>query len=314
MTHTLLEPLARWIRRPRGAAGQTGASACPHCRQSAERWPSGVEGEPGAQICTECGGLVSSRGEALELSEQTTLLAPRGEGRRSTRPGASPAWQPPSPRLDQAVERWVLRRFRRVSAPRLERYVAALRRRIGGGCPGPLLLVDLGEPALAIWPGGRMVLSLGLMASLEDEAQLAFLLAREEALDQAGWPGRRLAWAHLRQRQARLFAGRVEEAAAGTMIELGLRLGFPQRAERTADRDALAAVVRAGYDPTAGSRALRLVEAASIAGTGGRFLLAADRARWLENRGSGLGPGPGYCLNREVYRRAVGGFSVFASH
>ncbi|MDQ7006772.1 MAG: hypothetical protein Q9Q40_06035 [Acidobacteriota bacterium] len=311
MSHALLEPLARWIRRPRGVGAEGGRGPCPHCSRVGERWPSGLEGSPGVLICTGCGGLVSPRGEALELSERTTLLSFAGDRRRDDLP--APAWRPPSPRLDQAVERWVLRRFRRVSDPRLEAYVTALRRKVGAASPGPLLLIDLGEPALAIWPGSRLVLSLGLMAGLDDEAQLAFLLAREEALEQAGWPGRRLAWAHAREREGRLFSAGIEEAAAGTTIELGLKLGFPDRAERAADREALAALVRAGYDPTAGSRALRLVEAASIAGTGGRFLLAADRARWLENRGSGLGPGPGYRLNREVYRRAVGGFSVFAS-
>jgi hypothetical protein len=167
--------------------------------------------------------------------------------------------------------------------------------------------VDLGEPLLGTVPVGGMLISLGLLAQLEDEAQLAFVLAREAALDESGVVARRYAAARDRAMAgSRLGRGRRLGEQVLHALEVSWRLGYGVPWEREADRRAAAALRAAGYDGDAPGRTLSLLEAASLAGRGARFLLAADRADEIP-----VPPGPKGALNREVYRRAVGGFRVF---
>ena len=206
----------------------------------------------------------------------------------------------------------ITERNERVEAPELTSYLQSVRGKLGPKESNNITFTDLGDPALATLPGGDLIVSLGLLATLEDEAQLAFLLAREDVLEEAGWPLRRLS-SCLRHQGTLLWPSRRRERrAVDELIRLSFRIGYGARAESLADREGLGILVRAGYDPAAAPRALRLVEGACLAGKGGRFLLASDRARWLEEGAEALGGGACGLLNREVYRRAVGGFAVFA--
>jgi len=199
-----------------------------------------------------------------------------------------------------------------LSSPlRLVRYITELLTRLGAPEARELYFIDVGEPAAASLGRGVLVLSLGLLATLEDEAQLAFVLARELSLERAGWPQRRLQAALARTPPRLAWLKRPRDPLVEA-LELSLRVGFGPQIEGQADREALVLLVASGYDPAAATRALRLLEAGSLSGRGGRFLVAAERARWLESSRDGLPASPHALINREVYRRAVGGFRVYS--
>lgn len=189
-------------------------------------------------------------------------------------------------------------------------YIAGVWRSLGH-VPGKIHFLDLGEPALLALPGKSLLVSLGLLASLEDESQMAFLLSREIAIDSGGWVLRRFGSAVARRKGWALRIGRGGHGSLKEALNASLAFGYGTRVERAADREALAALIRADYDPHSAAAALRNLEGASMAGCGGRFLLAADRADWLDRSAETLGRTGSSRLNREVYRRAVGGFAVF---
>lgn len=313
-TTTAFTPLVRRLLGGIGPARRSisgeGRGQCPHCNEERTVWPCGLWADQGPFLCTGCGGLMSAEGTALEVSPSSARIEARGAIRRAEAARAlvstlelGARWKP---------GRRIAGRYERVEAPELTRYLQSVRGKLGAKGNNAISFIDLGEPALAALPGGDLVVSLGLLATLEDEAQLAFFLAREDVLEEAGWPLRRLSSCSSRPGALFLPPKRREGRAVAELLQLSFRVGYGARAEALADREGLGILVRAGYDPAAAPRALRLVEGACLAGKGGRFLLASERARWLEEGAGALGGGASALLNREVYRRAVGGFAVFA--
>lgn len=290
---------------------------CGHCDATDAAWPVRLAGGEGPLICVRCGGWLNSRGGTVDVCSVCAL--PRGflghgdkgcpvDESALERMAASPTERE---ELGVRVFRAATELYEPCQPNGLERYVAGVFDKVGATGSAKIVFVDLGEPAVALLPRGDLVLTLGLLAALEDEAQLAFVLAREVALDRSGWIWRRFGAASKRNRGwLRRLAFRSRNSLVEA-VDLTFQMGYGPEAERAADRSALATLVHADYEPSSAVRALRLLEGAALAGTGGRFLLAADRAGWLEESALALGRTPTARLNREVYRRAVDGFNVF---
>ncbi len=305
--------LRRFLGKSLFASERADRSRCPHCGAHAGTWPTGIVDGQGPWFCTGCGGLMDERGRALHIAPGTAALSHGARALERERP-TSPAREP-SPLDGALVAARIAELYARYDAPRVAGYVADVWRELGNSEAVEVQLVDLGEPAIAFVPGSRLVLSLGVLAALEDEAQLAFVLAREACLDEAGWIAARFEdpcsesepWPAWRARRRR-------EAHATSALQLSLRVGFGQPAERAADGAAIERLRAAGYETRSARAALRALESSSLSGRGGRFLLASERAAELEARSSAV---PLASLetkvNREVYRRAVGGFDVFGA-
>jgi hypothetical protein len=129
--------------------------------------------------------------------------------------------------------------------------------------PFRAMVLDLPEPVSFSLPGGIVMVSTGLVRALDNEAQLAAVLAHEAAHASLGhlWAdaaesaflrrcGRLDAEAMSRPEFAALLAGLLEEALAR---------GLPQEREHDADLAAVAMLFRAGYDPGQLPRAISAI-------------------------------------------------------
>ncbi len=275
---------------------------CPHCGTSAAPWSADVaDVEDELSICSSCGRLVAGDGAPFRFCPVCTDLVAEGAPHDRCLPAG------PLPGgggvLDRALSlldaRYGLR-----GSPTLERYIDSIHAQIDGNEPTAIAVLDRSEPAIAALPGRAVAVTRGLLDVLEDEAQLAFLLAREEALDRSGAVARRFS---LGSRAPRGWFARWRhdpDAQLVRALDLSLWIGFGVEGERQADSEALSALVRSDYDPTSAGHALRRLEAATLSSRGARFLLANDRARWLEESAESLGHPRTARLNREVFRRA----------
>jgi hypothetical protein len=292
--------LARFLgRAPRRApAAARSGSACPLCLDEHPAWPLGLDRDGGPQLCLSCGRTYSPGRGVVTIGEAPRLAA-----------GAElPAEEELAASLLAELDALGARPL----DPRLAAYLDEVARRVSGRWRiEPLRALDRGEPEVVTLPGGSAALSLGLLAALGDEAQIAFVLAREAALLAAGLPLRRFggAWA---RRPRRLAPGRAAtRRALSRALEVARRLGYGTEAETGADAEGLRRIAKAGYDPAAAPAALAALETASRPGQGGRFVASAVRRHALDAARLRTPAKPESTLNREVYRRAVGGFAVF---
>jgi predicted Zn-dependent protease len=155
-----------------------------------------------------------------------------------------------------------------------------------------------------------VLVSVGMIAALEDEAELAFMLGHELAQAATGDAARRLVRLGLQQvARERREVGR--NAWAEAALDL-VKLGYGRRAELDADERALRALLDQGYDAQSALRFLRRVEARSALGDVqvAEYVLAhpppLERLRRLECLlADRVDVGPGR-VNRELFRRAAG--------
>jgi hypothetical protein len=279
--------------RVRGQAGQV---ACPHCEPGVADWPVGLWSDGGPFLCSRCGGITDRRGAAWRVDVQDLLVPGAG-----SRTAGGPA---PGKRARDTD------RAQLAACPELSDYLGIVQERLSGPAAFEARFVDAGEPRVSAVPPAGVVLSLGLLAQLEDEAQLAFVLARENALIDEGLVARRFTAARARgEAGGRLGRPRRISQSVDGALEVSWRLGYGQEWEVRADLRGVRAMRAAGYDPAAAAATLERLESASLAGGGGRFLVAGERREMLLE--AAHAPGPFGRLNREVYRRVVGGFRVF---
>jgi predicted Zn-dependent protease len=174
--------------------------------------------------------------------------------------------------------------------------------------PAVALLDEPTWRSLAL-PSGTILLSLGCLESVEDEAELAFLLAHElahAAARDVGAPLVRLGLAAL----ARSPRGAEDEAWLRAASDLS-RLGFAERREHAADARAVEALLRSGYDTEAAGRWIERLDRACSAGEPACVELALshpparDRLRRLTRRPSPAVAPVERRLNREVLRRVL---------
>ena len=256
----------------------------------------GLWSDGGPFLCSRCGGITDRRGAPWRVHVDDLLVPGAGAGSAArTTPGRRA-------RDTDATEL--------AACPELADYLGIVQERLAGPAEFEARFVDAGEPRVsAVAPAG-VALSLGLLAQLEDEAQLAFVLARENALIAEGLVGQRFAAARSRgETGGRLGRARRISQAVRDALEVSWRLGYGAEWEIRADLRGLQAMRAAGYDPAAAPATLERLESASLAGGGGRFLVVGERSEVL--REAAHAPGPFGKLNREVYRRVVGGFRVF---
>ncbi|MFQ5927830.1 MAG: M48 family metalloprotease, partial [Terriglobia bacterium] len=112
------------------------------------------------------------------------------------------------------------------------------------------------QPGAAAYPSGVVVVPVDLLYVVENEAQLAFLLAHEIAhvTQQHAWRQ----W-HYHRRKLRFL--RWATAHLSWVVEKAIRKGYERELENQADRLALAYMVRAGYDPREAYQFLQRLEA-----------------------------------------------------
>jgi hypothetical protein len=201
------------------------------------------------------------------------------------------------------------------SSTYLDRLVGRLARKIEGApdrCR-VVLFDDEARRTLAL-PSGTILVSLGTLAELEDEAELAFVIGHELAHAASGDAAVRLVRLGF-QAVSRRGAAQDPGAWAGAAFDL-VKLGYGRRRERDADARSMEALLALGYDPGAALRYLgRLERAMARREAGIRELSLAHppphyRMRRLEKMLFGRVGGEGRLLNREVFHRALGGSAL----
>jgi hypothetical protein len=112
------------------------------------------------------------------------------------------------------------------------------------------------RPQASAFPGGTVVVHSGLFRMVENEAQLAFILAHETAHVLQEHP-----WRQYQYHRGKLLFLRWSTAGLGYIVESALRNGYQRDLEAQADRLALSYMTQAGYDPREALRLLRTLEA-----------------------------------------------------
>ena len=200
----------------------------------------------------------------------------------------------------------------------LERMAAQVCRRMN---PAPrrshVVLFDAPEWWTLALPSGTILLSLGTLEGLEDEAELAFILAHELAHAASAEAAVRLVRTGL-QVVALEDNGGHQQSWSHAAHDL-IRLGYGRVREREADRRAIEVVTALGYDPNSVAQYLRRLNRLIAQGDRrvAEIALAhptpAVRARTVEEHVSGSAqPRIASRVNREVFRR-VAGHNVLAT-
>jgi predicted Zn-dependent protease len=211
-----------------------------------------------------------------------------------------------------------------VTSPTAQPYLDRIARQIAGcitgAPPAPrLVLVETREHRTLALPSGTLLLSTGLLAFLEDEAELAFVLGHEIAHAASGEAAVRL---------VRLgFQATARESGASdglcwndAAVDLA-RLGYGRRRECDADMCALSAMLDLEYEPQSAGRYLQRLHAAiargddTVAETEVAHPTPFDRLRRMERA---LCTRVGLTtdvprVNREVFRRALTPSALAAS-
>ena len=177
-----------------------------------------------------------------------------------------------------------------------------------------VVLIDQETLRATALPSGLVLISLGLLRFLEDEAELAFVIARELAHVASGETSVRLVRWSLGA-LAQDEAGRPDAAWTEAMLDL-TRLGYGRRRELDADATALRAMLCLRYDPSSALRFLRRLKIAMSTAEPVVTDMAVAcpppgyRVRKLERVLYGrIGRAPVQRVNREVFRRAAGAAS-----
>jgi len=200
-----------------------------------------------------------------------------------------------------------------IGAPETIAYLERVAMDVAGkidGAPRSCRVALLAEPSfrtLAL-PSGTLVISTGALATLADEAELAFVLGHElEHAAAAAVPLVRVCLGALTRGDA---AMRTE---TWTEVSLDLsRVGYGDRREHEADVKAVCAIRELGYDPEAVTRFLNRLQSATAAGdpTLAETALAhptpADRLRHLEAVFVEPLRSSPRKVNRDIFRRVAG--------
>ena len=194
----------------------------------------------------------------------------------------------------------------------LDRILHAVALRIPGAPDdGNVIIVDDQNMRTLALPSGTVLISLGTLAALEDEAELAFVLAHEMAHVADGDAGSRLVWLSMEGLSKENDVDGVGPWAAAAH-EL-IRLGHGSVRELEADRRALEAILELDYDPDSALNVLtrlesrirrgseRCAEIAAAHPPPTRRIQALRRqlTEWSRNDSAPK-------VNRAVYRQAAG--------
>lgn len=218
--------------------------------------------------------------------------------------------------MEGQVRAALSRRWSFVTSPSLTVYLQRIVHQLQPRIPHApadcrVVLVDDWSQRTLAMPSGLILISLGTLAFLEDEAELVFVLAHEIAHAASGDAAVRLVRLGFHA-AASERDGHGEDVWTETVLDL-VRLGYGRVRERDADATALEALLGLGYDPVSIGRYLSRIQARVRAGDGELNELAAahppadDRSRRIDRALFGR-PRRQEALktNREVFRRAAG--------
>lgn len=179
--------------------------------------------------------------------------------------------------LGEELDEWLMMYVEPVESDRLNDYIDAIGDRLGRrGLALPLSITLLAEPephAFA-FPGGRVYVTTGIFALMEDETRFAALLAHEIAHSELRHATQALSRAKRLTVPAALAAtatGRLDLLEALSGIGLDPRPGAPWTDYRAVDEATAIAhsaklLARAGYDPATAADLLPKLHAGSPAG------------------------------------------------
>lgn len=305
--------------------------ACPRCGDGRSRLPKVLASAFGSSPivrCVRCGTRSTSGEGAVRLlftCESCGLpflsaeLLPHAEQRCADCASGRPPADLPDPAVAAATETEVraalARRWLFVSSPSVSGYLDRITRQVaerveGANVASHVILVDERSQKTLALPSGTLLVSLGMLEFLEDEAELVFVLGHELAHAASGDAAVRLTrlgfQAAVRDRDQ---SGDAWAEAAEDLV----RLGYGRHRERDADARALEAVFALRYDPESVLRYLRRLqsriaqEEAEVAEIAVAHPHPADRIRRVER--AIYGRVHDECVlrvNRELFRRAAG--------
>ena len=317
-----------------------GADACPRC---AEPWSKGPVvmapsfGGRALRRCGRCGTRVADGTpmphlvftcEACGLPFLADAILPHGEQLCS--PCVSGHVPPELPDREVAaaaeteVRAALATRWRFVTSSSAQPYLDRIARQISvciAGAPTSprVVLVETPEHRTLALPSGTLLVSTGLLAFLEDEAELAFVLGHEIAHAASGEAAVRLVRLGF-QATARESAASDGLCWSDAAVDL-VRLGYGRRRECDADACALRAMLDLEYEPQSVGRYLQRLHAAmargddAVAETEVAHPTPFDRVRHIERALCARVGGTTDVLrtNREVFRRALTPAALAAS-
>ena len=104
-------------------------------------------------------------------------------------------------------------------------------------------------------PGGKIAVYSGLIDLMNNEAELAFVVAHEIAHALARHSGERSSWNQLKSVGAAILKSRTDSAAAESayqkIAQVGVILPFSRKHEYEADKMGMLLMAKAGYKPSA---------------------------------------------------------------
>ncbi len=305
--------------------------ACPRCGEmpgAMPRVPARIRGIEWLRRCPRCGTRSGFARDDVAfvftcdtcgLPFAADRLLPHAEHRCPRCAAGKPPADLPTREIAAAAEAEILQglagRWRFVRSSGLDLYLARLARQVAGHVEGApttprVILVDDGTQRALALPSGLILLSVGVLRFLEDEAELVFVLAHELAHASSGDAAVRLVRHGFHATQA--AGGAPEPAAWGDAAEDLVRLGYGRKRERDADARALEAMTALHYETESALRYLRRLQERTWVGdaTVAELALAhppaADRLRRIEKALYGRpGSDADRKVNREVFRRAV---------
>lgn len=117
------------------------------------------------------------------------------------------------------------------------------------------VVLETGEQNAFCLPGGKVAVYSGIMDLMNNEAELAFVVAHEIAHAIARHGGERMSWGYIQSFGAKLvtstFNNDYAEEIYGIGTNLGVMLPFSRSNETEADAIGLLLMAKAGYNPKA---------------------------------------------------------------
>jgi hypothetical protein len=308
------------------------ADACPRC---GEPWAAGALvtapsfGGRALRRCRRCGTRVADGSptprivftcEACGLPFLADEILPHGEQRCAPCTLGLVLPELPDREVAAAAENEVraalATRWRFVTSSAAQPYLDRIARQVAGriaGAPASprVVLVETPDHRTLALPSGMLIVSTGLLAALEDEAELAFVLGHEIAHAASGEAAVRLVRLGF-QATARERSASDGLSWSDAAVDL-VRLGYGRKREHDADAAALRAMLDLEYEPQSACRYLQRVHAAIARGDTAvtesevAHPTPFDRIRRIERalgaRVAATSDVPR--VNREVFRRAL---------
>lgn len=317
--------------RPLAASRPAAAESCPRC---GEAWPAGPVvtapsfGGRALFRCGRCGTRVAAGPKTQHIvftCEDCGLpflsgsLLPHDAQRCDDCSSGVVPPELPDREISSAAENEVraalATQWRFVTTPVSQPYVDRIARLVGAridGAPKNLrvVFVDAPEHRTLALPSGTLILTTGLLMSLRDESELAFVLGHEISHAASGEIAVRLVRLGFKAtaRERGDSDGLCWSDAAVDLV----RLGYGRRRERDADARAVDALLALDYDPQSAIHYLnRLHDAGlrhdpAVAESAVAHPTPLDRVRRIERALYGrVGASEAPRVNREVFRRAI---------